>query len=99
MSDALIRFARQDDAAAVAAIYAPYVATPISFELEPPPASEMARRIGKVLPNLPWLVHERAGAVDAYAYASLHAERAAFRWGVDEVRAVLERIRGLEVAA
>lgn len=83
MSDALIRFARPDDAAAVAAIYAPYVQTPISFELEPPPASEMARRIGKVLPKLPWLVYERAGAVEAFSYASLHAERAAYRWGVD----------------
>lgn len=83
MPDALIRFARPDDARAVAEIYAPYVATPISFELEPPPAAEMARRIGKVLPALPWLVYERDGAVDAYAYASLHAERAAYRWGVD----------------
>lgn len=79
----LIRFARPADAAAIAEIYAPYVATPISFELVPPSAEEIGRRIAKVMPALPWLVYERAGRVDGYAYAGPHAERAAYRWGVD----------------
>ncbi len=43
-----VRTATPDDAAACAAIYAPYVTdTVISFELEPPSASEMAVRIAR----------------------------------------------------
>ena len=42
-----VRLATADDAAACAAIYAPYVAeTAISFEIVPPTADEMAGRYG-----------------------------------------------------
>ncbi len=79
-----IRSATPDDAAAIAAIYAPYVLdTVISFETVPPDAAQMAERIAKVLPHLPWLVHESSGRVTGYAYASQHRERAAYRWSVD----------------
>ncbi|MEQ8936079.1 MAG: hypothetical protein RIE56_09850, partial [Amphiplicatus sp.] len=53
-----IRIATPDDAAALAAIYAPYVRdTVISFEMVPPDETQMAERIQKILPRLPWLVH------------------------------------------
>lgn len=80
-----IRVATLDDAAAIAAIYAPIVAnTFISFETEPPGAEEIARRITSTLPALPWLVSVDArGEVDGYAYASRHRERAAYQWSVD----------------
>jgi L-amino acid N-acyltransferase YncA len=80
----MIRLATIDDGAAVAAIYRPYVeSTVISFEVVPPGADEMARRISTVLARLPWLVAERDGAVAAYAYASGHHTREAYQWSVD----------------
>jgi phosphinothricin acetyltransferase len=79
-----VRIAQPDDAAALAAIYAPYVTdTAITFEIEPPDAAEMAWRMSKVLARLPWLVAERDGAVLGYAYASAHRDRAAYQWSVD----------------
>src|SRR5262249_4914181 len=84
MTMATIRLATPDDAPAVAAIYAPYVAgTPISFETRAPDDAEIRRRIEKILPVMPWLVCEEDGAVRGYAYASAHRERAAYQWSVD----------------
>jgi L-amino acid N-acyltransferase YncA len=81
---ARIREATGDDAAAVAAIYAPYCeATAISFETEAPTPDEIRARIEKVLPNYPWLVCEIDRSIVGYAYASRHRERAAYRWTVD----------------
>jgi L-amino acid N-acyltransferase YncA len=79
-----LREATQDDAAAIAAVYAPYCrTTPISFEIEAPSAEEIRERIAEVLPLYPWLVCEIEGRVVGYAYAARHRERAAYRWGVD----------------
>ena len=79
-----IRPATERDAAAVAAIYRPYVeSTPISFEIDPPSDSDMRRRIAETTLLYPWLVYESDGRVIGYAYASAHAPRAAYRWSVD----------------
>ncbi len=80
-----MRVARPEDAAAMHAIYAPIVAsTTISFELDAPSIEEMRGRIESTLVRLPWLVSEDdEGALDGYAYASRHRERAAYRWSVD----------------
>lgn len=72
------------DAAACAAIYAPFVRdTAVSFEEEPPQAADMAERIARTLPTHPWLVAEGAGAVAGFAYASPHRARAGYRWAAD----------------
>jgi len=72
------------DAAACAAIYAPYVADGwISFELDPPGAEEMARRIATHGGRHAWLVAEVEGAVAGYAYGSPHRERAAYSSSCD----------------
>jgi len=79
-----IRLATTDDAAAVAAIYAPFVVdTAISFETVPPDASEMAARIGSKLPRFPWLVAEQEAEIIGYSYAGAHRERAAYAWSVE----------------
>jgi L-amino acid N-acyltransferase YncA len=79
----LIRMATPSDAAAIAAIYAPYCeGSAVSFETAAPPADEMARRITAVGAHRPWLVLEHEGAVRGYAYASPHHERAAYQWSV-----------------
>jgi L-amino acid N-acyltransferase YncA len=83
-SPSSIRLATERDAGQVAAIYAPNVTdTIISFELEPPSADEMRRRIEVTLERYPWLVCERSGRVLGYAYAGAHGSRAAYRWSVD----------------
>jgi phosphinothricin acetyltransferase len=79
----VIRLATSDDAGQVLAVYAPYCATPISFELEPPSLEEMRRRMVRVLGNYPWLMCEEGEQVLGYAYAGPHRERAAYRWSVD----------------
>lgn len=79
-----IRLARSDDAAAIAAIYAPYVLdTAISFEEEPPTPSQMAERIVATQEICPFIVLEEQGDVLGYAYAGPHRARAAYRWSVD----------------
>ena len=80
-----VRLADPDqDAPAVAAIYAPHVmASVASFELEPPDASEMAGRMRKTLAWTPWLVAVSDTTVIGYAYAARHRERPGYRWAVD----------------
>jgi phosphinothricin acetyltransferase len=81
---AVIRLASEADAAAIAAIYRPFVeSAPTSFEFEPPPAAEMRRRIDDMLRSYPWLVCEIDGSAAGYAYASKHSARAAYQWSVD----------------
>jgi len=79
-----IRLAREHDAAAVAAIYAPFCdETSVSFEYTAPSIAEMGKRICAITERFPWLVLEDAGHVAGYVYASPHRERAAYQWSVD----------------
>ncbi|MCB2047724.1 MAG: N-acetyltransferase [Novosphingobium sp.] len=72
------------DAAACAAIYAPFVTdTWVSFELDPPDAGEMAHRIADYSASHAWLVAERDGQIAGYAYASPHRSRAAYASSCD----------------
>ena len=72
------------DAAAIAAIYAPFCeSTIVSFEYAPPSVEEMAGRITATTRQYPWLVLTEDEAVAGYAYASRHRERAAYAWCVD----------------
>lgn len=76
-----IRDATTDDAAACAAIYGHYVRhTPATFELEPPPADEVGRRIAAGQASHAWLVSESDGVVGGFAYGTRFAERPAYRW-------------------
>jgi len=77
-----IRPARLEDAAALAAIYAPAVLHgTASFELEPPSAAEMAQRLMRVKSHgWPWLVHVTMGQIDGYAYCAQFRDRAAYRY-------------------
>ncbi len=81
--ESTIRLATADDAAAVAAIYAPVVEqTHVSFETAPPSAGAVRRRIRQTLPVLPWLVCESETGIVGYTYASPYSDRDAYQWTV-----------------
>ena len=78
-----IRPASPADAAALAAIYRPYVTdTAVSFELEPPDADEMRRRVEAGGELYPWLLAEESEAI-GYASASAFRPRPAYRFTVE----------------
>jgi phosphinothricin acetyltransferase len=85
-----VRAASRPDAAACAAIYAPYVTgTAITFETDPPSPGEMAERIDTISRTHSWLVLEDARRIVGYAYGALFNQRPAYRW-VCEVSVYLE---------
>ena len=76
--------ATADDAAAVLAVYAPYVeSSPASFETHPPAEDVMRERIRSVMPRYPWLVAQREGRIVGYAYGGAYRTRPAYRWTVE----------------
>ena len=80
----IIRRARKEDAAAMLAIYAPYVEhTAITFDYEVPSLEEFQRRLERVTSSYPWLVAVDEGRIVGYAYASRFHERAAYQWSVE----------------
>lgn len=82
----IIRAATTGDAAAIAGIYGPYVATSaVSFETAPPTAAEMGARIDASGGLYPWLVahHEDDGFVLGFAYAAQFRPRHAYRFAVE----------------
>jgi L-amino acid N-acyltransferase YncA len=79
-----IRPATIADAPEIARIYEPYVLnTAISFEQTPPTTPEMADRLRAAASKYPWLVALEDEKVVAYAYASSHHPREAYRWSVN----------------
>jgi L-amino acid N-acyltransferase YncA len=83
------------DAAACAAIYAPFVSdSAVSFEEVAPSGEEMGRRIEQTSARYPWLVAERGDEVAGFAYATAHRSRAAYRWAADVSAYVGEAHRG-----
>lgn len=91
----LLRPVTVEDADRIAAIYAPVVRdSAASFEIDPPDAVEMARRIGRVTAGHPWLVAEDEGTILGYSYASAYRERPAYRWSVETTVYVAASHRG-----
>jgi len=80
-----IRDATPDDAAALAAIYNPFVMDScITFETDPVSAEEMQSRIAEAADSkLPWLVATDGDAVVGYAYASKWKGRCAYRFAAE----------------
>ena len=84
MEPTVIRPARPEDAAALLAIYAPYVEkTAVTFEYQPPALEEFAGRVRRTLERFPYLAAEREGRLLGYAYASPFHPRPAYRWSVE----------------
>ncbi len=85
-----IRPSRDEDVAAITAIYGYHVLNGVSsFEEVPPSEAEIARRRGDILARgLPYLVAvdaaESAGRVVGYCYAGPYRARSAYRFAVED---------------
>ena len=91
----IIRVAKEEDAAALLAIYAPYVEkTAITFEYEVPSLEEFQRRIRETLKKYPYLLAEEEGEILGYAYAGAFHARAAYDWAVETSIYVRENEKG-----
>ena len=82
----LIRPSTPADLSAITAVYGWNVLNGTgTFELDAPDEAEMSRRRDDVLAkSLPWLVVERAGTVQGYAYADHFRPRRAYRFCVED---------------
>lgn len=84
MTSKVIRSASAADAAALLAIYRPYVeTTPVSFETSVPTTEEFAERISTSLGRWSWLVVEVDDEIVGYAYGCSHRARQGYRWSVE----------------
>jgi L-amino acid N-acyltransferase YncA len=81
-----IRPSRDDDVAAIAAIYGHHVLHGLaSFEEAPPAVDEMGGRRDEIVARgLPYLVAEQDGRVVGYCYASPFRMRSAYRFTLED---------------
>lgn len=91
-----VRPVRPDDAAAIAAIYAPHVTDgTASYEAVAPDARAMAARIASLCDQgYPYLVAERAGTVIGYCYGSPFRSRPGYRFTVENSIYIADSARG-----
>ena len=93
-----IRMAAPADAAALLAIYAPYIEkTGITFEYVVPTTEQFSERIRKILEKYPYLVAVKNGEIVGYSYAKEFGERAAFSHSAETVLYIKENERGHRV--
>lgn len=91
-----IRAAAPADAAAITAIYTPYVeGSIVSFETEPPDVEAMRGRIEAGGALYPWLAAtDKTGELLGYAYASPFRPRPAYRYTVETTVYVRRGLHG-----
>jgi L-amino acid N-acyltransferase YncA len=96
-----IRPSRDDDVAAITAIYAHHVLHGTgTFETEAPSATDMAARRADVLgKNLPYLVAEEDGQVLGFAYCNWFKPRPAYRFSAEDSIYMAESARGKGLGA
>lgn len=82
----LIRPSRDEDIAAITAIYTHHVLHGTgTFEMDPPSESDMAGRRADVLARgLPWLIVEDDGQITGFAYCNWFKPRPAYRFSAED---------------
>lgn len=84
MDTVTIRNVSIKDAERILEIYAYYVKkTAITFEYEVPTLNEFQNRIKNTLKRYPYLVIERGGVIQGYAYAGPFVGRTAYDWSCE----------------
>ena len=92
----LIRASRDEDVAAITAIYTHHVLHGTgTFEIDPPTAQDMAARRADVLAKgLPYLVAEEAGQVLGFAYCNWFKPRPSYRFSAEDSIYIADAARG-----
>ncbi len=82
----IIRPSRDEDIAAITAIYAHHVLHGTgTFEVDPPSEADMTARRAEVLTRgLPWLVSEKDGRLTGFAYCNWFKPRPAYRFSAED---------------
>lgn len=84
MANITIRDANIEDAERLLEIYSYYVQnTAITFEYDVPTLTEFQNRIKNIKKQYPYLVIERDGTIQGYAYAGAFVGRAAYEWSCE----------------
>ncbi len=84
MSTITIRDAEIEDANRILEIYAFYVRnTAISFEYEIPSLNEFQNRMKNIMERYPYIVIEKDGVIEGYAYAGAFVGRSAYNWSCE----------------
>ncbi len=78
-----IRFAKEQDAAALLEIYKQYIDTSITFEYELPTKEEFQKRIREYSLEYPYFICTENGRCVGYIYAHRAQERAAYQWNAE----------------
>ncbi len=79
-----IRFAQEEDAGKILAIYEPYIKeTAVTFEYRTPTLDEFSKRIRDISKDYPYLVCVSEESIIGYAYAHKHMEREAYQWNAE----------------
>ena len=82
--DILVRDAKLEDAERILDIYAYYVEnTAITFEYVVPTLMDFQKRMEMTMKRYPYLVIEKDGAIQGYAYAGAFVGRAAYDWSCE----------------
>lgn len=96
----IIRLAHPEDAAAILDVYRLFITdTAISFEYTVPSIAEFAERIRGIAAEYPYLVYERDGKIEGYAYVHRYLERAAYQWDVEVTVYLSDAVRGSGIGA
>lgn len=96
-----IRPSRDEDVAAITAIYSHHVLTGTgTFETESPTEADMAGRRADVLSkNLPYLVAEKDGELLGFAYCNWFKPRPAYRYSAEDSIYMADSARGQGLGA
>ena len=94
-----IRASREEDVAAITAIYAHHVQNGTgTFEIDPPSETDMAARRSEVLArDLPYLVAEIDGEVVGFAYCNWFKPRPAYRFSAEDSVYLAPKAQGIGV--
>ena len=91
-----VRDAGIEDADAILEIYDYYVKnTAVSFEITTPSIEEFKNRMKDIMSRYPYLVIEKDGRIEGYAYAHAFVGREAYKWSCEMTIYLAKDSRGM----
>jgi phosphinothricin acetyltransferase len=98
MGTITVRDATPGDAERILEIYAYYVEnTAITFEYTVPTLAEFQERMTCTMKKYPYIVIEKDGVIEGYAYASAFVGRAAYDWSCEMTVYLDQKVRSWKI--